>query len=39
MRIGFTGAVFAWRGQAPFFYVAVPDAESSDMMAVRLEAW
>ena len=34
MRIEFTGAVFEWRGPAPFFYVAVPDAESSEVRAV-----
>ena len=34
MRIEFTGPVFEWRGPAPFFYVAVPDAESSEVRAV-----
>ena len=34
MRIEFTGAVFEWRGPAPFFYVAVPDPESADVRAV-----
>jgi hypothetical protein len=34
MRIEFTGAVFEWRGPAPFFYVAVPDAESAEVRAV-----
>jgi hypothetical protein len=34
VRIEFTGAVFEWRGPAPFFYVAVPDAESAEVRAV-----
>ena len=34
MRIEFRGEVFEWRGPAPFFYVAVPDAESADVRAV-----
>ena len=34
MRIEFTGDVFEWRGPAPFFYVAVPDAESAEVRAV-----
>jgi hypothetical protein len=34
MRIEFTGEVFEWRGPAPFFYVAVPDAESAEVRAV-----
>ena len=34
MRIEFSGPVFEWRGPAPFFYVAVPDAESADVRAV-----
>ncbi len=34
MRIEFTGDVFEWRGPAPFFYVAVPDAESAEVRTV-----
>ena len=34
MRIEFSGPVFEWRGPAPFFYVAVPDAESAEVRAV-----
>ena len=34
MRIEFTGDVFEWRGPAPFFYVAVPAAESSEVRSV-----
>jgi len=34
VRIEFTGDVFEWRGPAPFFYVAVPDAESAEVRAV-----
>ncbi len=34
MRIEFTGPVFEWRGPAPFFYVAVPGAESAEVRAV-----
>ncbi len=34
MRIEFSGPVFEWRGPAPFFYVAVPDAESAEVHAV-----
>ena len=29
-----TGEVFQWRGPAPFFYVAVPDAEAAQIAAV-----
>jgi hypothetical protein len=34
MRIEFTGAVFVWRGPAPFFFVAVPEAESEEVRAI-----
>jgi hypothetical protein len=34
MRIEFSGPVFEWRGPAPFYYVAVPDAESAEVRAV-----
>ena len=34
MRIEFTGTVFVWRGPAPFFFVAVPDAESEEVRAI-----
>ena len=38
MRIEFTGAVFVWRGPAPFCFVAVPDAEWG-VVESRVEAW
>lgn len=31
MEVDFTGAVFEWRGPAPYYYVAVPDEESADI--------
>lgn len=34
MRIEFRGEVFEWRGPAPFFYVAVPEAESAEVRSV-----
>ena len=34
MRIEFAGPIFEWRGPAPFFYVAVPEAESAEVRAV-----
>jgi len=34
MRIEFTGTVFVWRGPAPFFFVAVPEAESEEVRAI-----
>jgi hypothetical protein len=34
MRIEFTGTVFVWRGPAPFFFVAVPEAECEEVRAI-----
>ena len=34
MRVEFASEVFEWRGPAPFFYVAVPDAEGADVRAI-----
>jgi hypothetical protein len=31
MDLEFSGAVFQWRGPAPYYYVAVPDDESDDI--------
>lgn len=31
MELTFSGAIFTWRGPAPFYYVAVPDDESDDI--------
>ena len=32
MDVEFSGEVFEWRGPAPFYYVAVPDDESADIL-------
>ena len=32
MEVEFTGDVFEWRGPAPFYYVAVPDDDSADIL-------
>lgn len=34
MRLEFSGEVFVWRGPAPFYFVAVPPDESSDIRAI-----
>jgi hypothetical protein len=34
MRIEFTGAVFVWRGPAPFYFVAVPEAEAAEIRSI-----
>jgi hypothetical protein len=34
MRIEFTGTVIVWRGPAPFYFVAVPEAESEEVRAI-----
>ncbi len=34
MELDFSGEIFQWRGPAPYFYVAVPDAESAALRAV-----
>lgn len=34
MRIEFSGAVFTWRGPAPFFFVGVPDEESREVKSI-----
>lgn len=37
MTIEFDGDIFTWRGPAPFYYVAVPEAESDDIKAISNE--
>jgi len=32
MEVDFTGDVFEWRGPAPYYYVAVPDEDSADIL-------
>lgn len=34
MRIEFVGKVFAWRGPAPFFFVALPAEESGEVRSI-----
>ena len=34
MQLTFSGDVFEWRGPAPFYFVAVPDAQSAEIKAV-----
>jgi hypothetical protein len=34
MRIEFSGTIFAWRGPAPFFFVAVPEEESREVRSI-----
>lgn len=34
MNIEFNGEIIHWRGPAPFYFVAVPDEESSDIKAI-----
>ena len=34
MKIEFSGKIFIWRGPAPWFYVAVPAKQSSDLKAI-----
>lgn len=34
MRLTFTGRVIEWRGPSPYYFVAVPDAESADIREV-----
>jgi hypothetical protein len=34
MQLTFSGDVFEWRGPAPFYFVAVPDAESAEIKEV-----
>lgn len=31
MNLEFSGEVFQWRGPPPYYYVAVPEAESADI--------
>jgi hypothetical protein len=31
MDVEFTGAVFPWRGPAPYYYVALPEEDSEDL--------
>jgi hypothetical protein len=34
MDVEFAGAIFQWRGPAPYFYVAVPGEQSARLRAV-----
>ena len=34
MDIEFDGAVFTWKGPAPFFFIAVPEEQSRDLKAI-----
>jgi len=34
MHFEFSGKIIFWRGPSPFFFVAMPDEESSDLKAV-----
>ncbi|OLZ62311.1 hypothetical protein AV521_42170 [Streptomyces sp. IMTB 2501] len=34
MELAFAGRVVEWRGPAPYYFVAVPDAESADIRDV-----
>jgi hypothetical protein len=34
ITIEFSGAIWYWRGPAPFFFVTVPDEQSSELKAV-----
>ena len=34
MHLEFTGEIFFWKGPAPWFFVAVPELESSDIKAI-----
>jgi hypothetical protein len=34
MDLEFTGKIFYWRGPAPYYYVAVPAEQSSEIKAV-----
>lgn len=33
MRLEFTGAVWEWRGPAPYYFVTVPDNEAAEIEA------
>lgn len=35
MELRFTAEVFEWRGPAPFYFVAVPEAEAEDLRDVQ----
>lgn len=37
LRIEFDGEVIFWKGPAPWFFVPVPEAESSDISAISSE--
>jgi hypothetical protein len=34
INIEFTGGIFFWRGSAPWFFVTVPEEQSSDIKAI-----
>lgn len=37
MELEFSGALWHWRGPAPFYFVTVPEEESLDLQAVSRE--
>ena len=41
MEFDFEGRVVEWRGPAPFYFVAIPEAESADIKAAAkgIEYW
>jgi hypothetical protein len=34
MKIEFTGAIWYWRGPAPWYFVTVPEAQSEELKAI-----
>lgn len=38
MDLDFSGEIFYWRGPAPYFYVRIPEEESSDIKAISKTA-
>lgn len=34
MEIEFDGPIFEWRGPAPFYFIAIPPEQSSDIKAI-----
>jgi hypothetical protein len=38
MDLEFSGEIFYWRGPAPFFFVSIPEDQSSDIKAISRTA-
>ena len=38
MDLEFSGEIWYWRGPAPFFFVTIPEEQSSDIKAISREA-